>query len=195
MKKRGERQDERQGGPPNQRQGQRQGQNRGMHACMVELVPGVSMVSLGVGERLALSALRLTSSGAASCGAIERVFDDMLSGNAAPALDGLRTMASLLPCESERTLTLGLPCARGVTWDEAAILALLEAAQRSDAAAIETWFRRLDVRRPSMLLQRGLTWLSAAFAVSSCAFTAQTRDLTTCRPGRPDGDSCVKNCK
>ncbi len=153
------------------------------------------METIGVGERLVLSALRLISSGQNSCGAIHRVFDDMLGDGAPVALDGMRTISVLLPRESERTLTLGALCVRGVTWDEAAILALLEAAQRSDVRSIMMWFGRLGVKQPTGRLQRGLAWLSGAIAVSSCRLQRESADLTTCQPAGPDEKPGMQDCE
>ena len=159
-----------------------------MHACTLELVPGSSIAGVGASERLVISALRLTASGRASCGGIQRVCDDMLGPNAPAVLEGLRSLAFLLPGESARVLTLGAPCARGLTWDEAGILGLLEAAQRSDVEGIGLWFRRLGIEAPSLPLQRAVAWMAAGLASSDHGFAPETAELAVNRR-RPVADA------
>ena len=87
-------------------------------------------------------------------------------------------LAHSLSSDSRRNLTLGWLCVRGVTWDEAAILAMLEAAQRSDSSAIAKWRSRLGIGQPSPVLQRGVVWSAAAFAVAGRPFDRDVANLT-----------------
>jgi hypothetical protein len=143
-----------------------------------ELVPGARIAALEPSERLALGALRLIAAGRSSCPAVIRSFDDRLGCQGASALKGLTTVARLLPAESKRKLCLGWLCVRGVTWDEAAILGLLEAAQRSDAEGVTTWLERLGVDEASRELRKGLAWAVAGFVVTGKGFDPAVAHLT-----------------
>ncbi len=149
-----------------------------------ELIPGVAIGALGSPERLALWGLRLIAAGRGDCPHLDRSFEDMLGSQGVTAVRGLTSIAQRLPKESGRPLTLGWLCVRGVTWDEAAILALLEGAQRSDVMTIDKWFRRLSIELPSPAIQRGLAWASASFSLSDCGFDPDIANLSRAtRPG------------
>jgi hypothetical protein len=135
-----------------------------------ELIPGVAARALAQPERMTLGALRLMAAGRGDCPTLRSVFDQQMESQGQPAADGLQTLARLLPLESGRKLTLGWLCVRGVTWDEAAILALIEAGQRASVPEISTWFGRLGVGQPSPALQRGLAWVAAAFVIADKTF-------------------------
>lgn len=143
-----------------------------------ELVPGVRAAALAPPERLSLAAIRLIAMGRGQCPGVARAFDDLLGTQGKVALKGLATLARLLPQESRRGLCLGWICVRGVSWDEAAILALLEGAQRSDADAVALWLGRLGLPAASHDLRKGLAWSAAAFAVSGKAFDPAVAHLT-----------------
>lgn len=149
-----------------------------------ELVPGVKAAALAASERLTLTALRLIAAGRSQCPALSRSFDGHLGVQGRTAFRGILALARLLPLESRRKLSLGWICVKGVTWDEAAILALLEAAQRSDADAIAVWMQRLGLETPSRELKKGLAWAAAAFAVSDKAFDPEIATLTRASPSR-----------
>jgi hypothetical protein len=135
-----------------------------------ELIPGVSARALAQPERMTLGALRLMAAGRGDCPGVQQVFDQQMGSQGQPAADGLATLGRLLPFESGRKLTLGWLCVRGVTWDEAAILALIEAGQRASVPEISMWFGRLGVAHPSPALQRGLAWAAAAFSIADKMF-------------------------
>ncbi|MBI1255610.1 MAG: hypothetical protein GC196_14870 [Hyphomonas sp.] len=98
----------------------------------------------------------MISLGKGRCPALLAALEHELGAKAPAAHDGLATMVSLLPLESHRRLTLGGSCFSGVTWDEAAILALLEATQRAHADGISIWMERLGVREPHPFCSAGL---------------------------------------
>lgn len=143
-----------------------------------ELIPGVFLAALGAPERLLIGALRLVGTGRHACPVMQKAFENHLGHQAEAGLNGLVTLATCLPLESGRKLTLGWLCVRGVTWDEAAILALVEAAQRSNSRDIARWLGRLGVTQPSCPLQRGLAWLAAAFSTADRAFDHSVAHLT-----------------
>lgn len=143
-----------------------------------ELIPGVALGGLGPSERLMIGALRLIASGRGRCPMLTRAFETHLGSQGAAAAQGASILAHALSAESKRKLTLGWMCVRGLTWDEAAILAMLEAAQRSDTHGIARWLSRLGVGTPSVALQRGLAWSAAAFAVAGKAFDPDVARLT-----------------
>lgn len=149
-----------------------------------ELVPGVQVAALGETERLVVGAVRLIGVGRGQCPALARAFDDRLGVRGGPTLKGLRNLATLLPAESARKLTLGWLCVRGLTWDEAAILALLEAAQRADAGDMGLWFARLGVASPSRDIRRAAAWAVAAFVISGKGVDPSTAHLTRSQPSR-----------
>jgi hypothetical protein len=149
-----------------------------------ELIPGVALAALGTPERLVVGSLRLIGSGRRECPVLVQAFEDQLGSQAEAGLDGLITLATCLPLESGRKLTLGWLCVRGVTWDEAAILAMIEAAQRSDAGDIARWLGRLGVTQPSAPLQRGLAWISAALSIADRAFDPSVAHLTRAEVSR-----------
>jgi hypothetical protein len=135
-----------------------------------ELIPGVAVRALAQPERMTLGALRLMAAGRGDCPTLRQVFDEQMESQGQPAADGLATLVRRLPLESGRKLTLGWLCVRGVTWDEAAILALIEAGQRASVPEISMWFARLGVDQPSPALQRGLAWAAAAFMIADKMF-------------------------
>lgn len=143
-----------------------------------ELIPGVCLAALGAPERLLIGAMRLVGSGRRACPVMRSAFEAQLGHQSEMALNGLVTLATCLPLESGRKLTLGWLCVRGVTWDEAAILALAEAAQRADSRDIATWLRRLGVSQPSCPLQRGLAWLAASFSTADRMFDPSVANIT-----------------
>lgn len=143
-----------------------------------ELIPGVALGALGASERLVIGAMRLVAAGRGACPAMSRAFTDRLGSQGEAGARGVMTVAHRLPAESQRKLTLGWLCVRGLTWDEAAILGLLEAAQRADTAMIARWFGRLGVDRPSAALQRGVAWTAAAFTVAGLGFDPAVANLT-----------------
>jgi hypothetical protein len=146
-----------------------------------ELVQGVDICSLGAPERLALLGFRLIASGARSAPQLADAFQRMLHQQGRAAITGLETLADRLPLESQRPITLCAASVRGVSYDEAAVLALLEAAQRSAARDIYTWLRRLGVHAMSPDLQRGIVWAAAAFIASDQRFDPSVARLTWAR--------------
>ena len=150
----------------------------------MEGLPGVLASELGEAERLIVACFRLISIGKGHCPALLHGMKSELGASAQLAHDGLSTTVFLLPDESCRRLTLGEPCFPGITWDEAAILALLESAQRSDPDQIGKWFRRLGVFRPSSMVQKGIARTAAAFAVSGQVLASEIADLTLAKPLR-----------
>lgn len=149
-----------------------------------EIVPGVAIAALGSSERLLLGGLRLIASGRGRCPMLVRGFESLLGSQGASAAQGATILAERLCGESSRKLTLGWMCIRGVTWDEAAILALLETAQRADAPAIARWMSRLGIAQPSAALQRGLAWTAAAFSVAGKEFDPDVATLTRAKTSR-----------
>ncbi len=143
-----------------------------------EIIPGVALGALGVSERLVVGSLRLIAAGRGKCPNLGRAFENHLGSQGPIAVHGASLLAHSLCSESERKLTLGWLCVRGVTWDEAAILALLEAAQRSDSQRIARWLSRLGVDQPSPMLQRGIAWSAAAFSVAGKPFDRDVETLT-----------------
>ena len=149
-----------------------------------EIVPGVVIAALGPSERLLLGGLRLIASGRGRCPMLVRGFESLLGSQGSGAAQGAAILAERLCAESGRKLTLGWMSIRGVTWDEAAILALLEAAQRTDAPAIARWMSRLGIASPSPALQRGLAWTAAAFSVAGKPFDPDVATLTQVKRSR-----------
>lgn len=149
-----------------------------------EIVPGVQVHALGASERLFLGGLRLVASGRGRCPMLVRAFESLLGSQGASAAQGTAILADKLCGESGRKLTLGWMSVRRVTWDEAAILAMLEAAQRADAQAIARWLSRLGIGQPSPALQRGLAWTAAAFAVAGKRFDPDVATLTQAKASR-----------
>ncbi len=143
-----------------------------------EILPGVTLTALGISERLMIGGLRLIAAGRGRCPNLTRAFENHLGSQGATAAQGAAILAHALCAESQRKLTLGWLCVRGVTWDEAAILALLEAAQRSDTPGIVRWLKRLGIAAPSPALQRGLAWSSAAFLIAGKPFDPDVARLT-----------------
>ena len=143
-----------------------------------ELIPGVNLCALGASERLMLGALRLIAAGRGRCPRLVEAFESHLGSQGVTAARGATILAHALSSESQRKLTLGWLCVRGVTWDEAAILAMLEAAQRSDAADISKWLTRLGIAQASPVMQRGITWSAAAFVVAGKPFDRDIANLT-----------------
>ena len=58
------------------------------------------------------------------------------------------------------------------------ILAMLEAAQRSDSVGISRWLGRLGIPQMGPVLQRGIAWSAAAFAVADKPFDRDVANLT-----------------
>jgi hypothetical protein len=143
-----------------------------------EIIPGVSLGALGLSERLMIGGLRLIAAGRGKCPNLGRAFENHLGSQGSVAAHGAGLLAQGLCSESERKLTLGWMCVRGVTWDEAAILGMLEAAQRSDAPRIARWLSRLGVGSPGPMLQRGIAWSAAAFSVAGKPFDPDVEMLT-----------------
>lgn len=143
-----------------------------------ELIPGVMLGALGVSERLMIGALRLIAAGRGRRPKLTQAFENHLGSQAHVAARGATILAYTLSSESRRKLTLGWLCVRGVTWDEAAILALLEAAQRSEPEGIVRWLSRLSIGQPSPVMQRGIAWSAAAFAVAEQTFDPDVANLT-----------------
>jgi len=121
-----------------------------------ELIPGVMLEALGASERLMIGSLRMIAAGRGRCPVLTEAFENHLGSQGVKGACGAMILAHSLSSDSQRKLTLGWLCVRGVTWDEAAILAMLEAAQRSDSPAIAKWLSRLGIGRPSPILQRGI---------------------------------------
>lgn len=143
-----------------------------------ELIPGVMLEALGASERLMIGSLRMIAAGRGRCPVLTSAFESHLGSQGVAAARGATILAHALSSESKRKLTLGWLCVRGVTWDEAGILAMLEAAQRSDSPAIAKWLSRLGIAQPSPVLQRGIAWSAAAFAVTSRPFDSDVAKLT-----------------
>jgi hypothetical protein len=143
-----------------------------------ELIPGVALGALGVSERLVIGAMRLIGAGRGRCPMLSQAFENHLGSQGSAGARGVVLLTHALASESQRKLTLGWLCVRGVTWDEAGILALLEAAQRSDAQGIARWLSRLGVGQPSAVLQRGIAWTAAAFSVAGQPFDPDVASLT-----------------
>ena len=143
-----------------------------------ELIPGIEAVDLGGSEWLALRAVRMVGVGRRHCPGLAAIFEERLGRQGSFALSGIAKLTARLPAESARRLTLGLPCVRGVTWDEAAILAVMEASQRSDAPEIFRWLRRLAVPSISPEMQRGLIWTSTAFVTAGKPFDPRIANLS-----------------
>ena len=143
-----------------------------------ELIPGVEIAALGASERLVIGAIRMIAAGRRKCPALTGAFETHLTSQGAAAAQGVTMLALALPAESQRKLTLGWLCVRGVTWDEAAILAVLEAAVRAEPREIAMWLTRLGVDAPSPLLQRGIAWTAAAFSIAEKPFDTDVARLT-----------------
>lgn len=143
-----------------------------------EIIPGVALGALGLSERLMIGGLRLIAAGRGRCPNLARAFETHLGSQGAIAAQGANLLAHGLSAESARKLTLGWMCVRGLTWDEAAILALLVAAQRTDSDRIARWLSRLGVASPSPALQRGVAWSAAAFSVAGKPFDRDVETLT-----------------
>lgn len=143
-----------------------------------ELIPGVNLCALGASERLMLGALRLIAAGRGRCPRLVEAFESHLGSQGVTAARGATILAHTLSAESKRKLTLGWLCVRGVTWDEAAILAMLEAAQRSDSAGISRWLGRLGIPQMTPVMQRGIAWSAAAFAIADKPFDRDVANLT-----------------
>ena len=143
-----------------------------------ELIPGVMLGALGGSERLMIGALRLIAAGRGRCPVLTNAFESQLGSQGMAGARGATILAHALSSESQRKLTLGWLCVRGVTWDEAAILAMLEAAQRTDSAGIARWLSRLGIGQPSPVLQRGIAWSAAAFSVAGKPFDRDVGNLT-----------------
>ena len=143
-----------------------------------ELIPGVMLEALGASERLMIGSLRMIAAGRGRCPVLTHAFENHLGSQGAAGAAGAMILAHSLSTDSQRKLTLGWLCVRGVTWDEAAILALLEAAQRSDSPAIAKWLSRLGIGQPSPVLQRGIAWSAAAFALAGRPFDRDVASLT-----------------
>ena len=143
-----------------------------------ELIPGVALGALGASERLMIGALRLIAAGRGRCPMLTNAFETHLGSQGVTAARGATILAHALSSESQRKLTLGWLCVRGMTWDEAAILAMLEAAQRSDAPDVSKWLKRLGITQASPVMQRGITWSAAAFVVAGKPFDRDVANLT-----------------
>lgn len=143
-----------------------------------ELIPDVEAIDLGRSEWLALRAVRMVGVGRRNCPGLAAIFEERLGRQGRHALSGIARITERLPVESARKLTLGWPCVRGVTWDEAAILAVMEASQRSDAVEIFRWLKRLGVPAISLELQKGLVWSSTAFVAAGKGFDPSIANLT-----------------
>lgn len=148
----------------------------------LELIPGVRIGALGLPERVALSTFRLLIAGRGSCPTLQWLLCDTLGSHGPVAFSGLSVVASRLPVESCRPITIACPCTRGITWDESAVLALIAAAQRADAPAIATWLTRLGVISPTGELQRGLSWSAVAFSVEGFVLNPEVGNLGLARP-------------
>jgi hypothetical protein len=159
----------------------------------LELIPGLAVDDLRAPERLALWSMRLVGVGRGRCPKLETAYSELLGREGQSALAGIRLLTEQLPAESSRRLTLGWPCARGVTWDEAAILALIEAAQRSASREISTWLRRLGVGLVGPQLQRGIAWTSAAFVVADYGFSSNIAELTRADLLSPHDRTAISN--
>lgn len=143
-----------------------------------EIIPGVALNALGMSERLMIGALRMIGAGRGKCPNLSVAFESHLGSQGAAGAQGASMMTFALCAESRRKLTLGWFCVRGVTWDEAAILAMLEAALRAEPREIALWLGRLGIDTPSPALQRGIAWTAAAFCIADKAFDPDVGRLT-----------------
>lgn len=155
-----------------------------------ELIPGVEAVELGRSEWLALRAVRMVGAGRRHCPGLAAIFEERLGRQGSCALSGIAKLTERLPAESARRLTLGCPSVRGVTWDEAAILAVMEASQRSDALEIFRWLKRLAVPAISPDLQKALVWTSTAFVAAGKPFDPCVAGLS--RAVRPRAEPAAR---
>lgn len=146
-----------------------------------ELIPGVAFNALGASERLMIGGLRLIAAGRGRCPNLTRALESHLGSQGAIAARGATLLAHSLCSESQRKLTLGWLCVRGVTWDEVAVLAMLEAAQRAQSKEIARWLTRLGIDAPSPVLQRGIAWSAAAFEVAGKPFDPDIASLIRAR--------------
>jgi hypothetical protein len=110
-----------------------------------EEIPGVAVTELSPTERTLVWAFR-TMAAAPACDARLRfglgsILPPEQTDGAAHLLR--RTFRSI-ELQSLRTIIIGVTPSRGVTWDEAALLALFAAA-RTDQGAARLWARRLGV--------------------------------------------------
>jgi len=141
--------------------------------------------ALGVSERLIIGALRLIGAGRGRCPMLTTAFENHLGSQGSIGARGVTILAHTLSAENQRKLTLGWLCVRGVTWDEAAILAMLEASQRTDAHGIARWLTRLGIASPSAVMQRGIAWSAAAFSVAGQPFDRDIGGITRASGASP----------
>jgi hypothetical protein len=80
----------------------------------------------------------------------------------------LRRLWEALQTASPRAIQVAAAPDRGLSWDEAALLMLITT-DRTQAARIETWWRRLGVDSVGETLRRDLTLVSEIFAEHGAA--------------------------
>jgi hypothetical protein len=142
-----------------------------------ELIPGASPCALGPAERVALFSFRLLASGGGRCPTLQMVLSDILGKQGPVAHAGLDLLVRSMNAQARRKLAVGCPCMKGLTWDEAAVLGLIAAAQHAEPALIARWFDRLGVHTPRHDAQRGLVWAATAFSVAGFLFDPDVGDL------------------
>ena len=147
-----------------------------------EAIGDIDFLDLPEADRLALALVRLIAASGGRCPTAQTMLWTLLGRSGPATHSGLAILAARLAAESRRRLTLGQPCCRQITWDEAALLALLSASQRHDAKAISTWIRRLGVDGASTLLQHGLAYAAAALLEGGFALAEDAAGLARPRP-------------
>jgi hypothetical protein len=114
--------------------------------------------------------MRLMALGYRGCPKVVLAIADVVgTAHARPATQSLFGFLACVSNESARRLVMAGLCGRCISWDEAALLALLDAAVKADTAEIARWMRRLGVVRPSDDLQENLARLAAALAEANAS--------------------------
>jgi hypothetical protein len=128
-----------------------------------ELIDDLSVADLSPLARALLFALRMIAAGRGACPRIPMVLAESLGPSLARcATEGMSKLVPHLPEQCARRITLAPLCCAGVSWDEAAILALIDAAAEESATGIAHWFGKLTIQRPSDGLQNALATVAAA---------------------------------
>jgi hypothetical protein len=128
-----------------------------------ELIDDLSVADLSPLARALLCTLRMIAAGRGACPRIPLILAERLGPSLARcATEGMRKLVPHLPEQCARRLTLAPLCCAGVSWDEAAILALIDAAAEESAPGIAHWLGKLAIQQPSDGLQEALATVAAA---------------------------------
>lgn len=134
--------------------------------------PGVAMCDLAPKERALVWAMRAIAAMPTCTARVRLGLASVLPAHrVALATVVLTRLVRAIAEHAERKLMVGVACARSVTWDEAALVALLCGAH-DDPDAVFTWFRRLGVGEIEDIMLDDAVVLGVLFEGGAEALTA-----------------------